>query len=192
MKDRYFIEEIETTLSCTGEIAYSLFKEITRESFAGLAEHHHARISRGGVVKLLIFMKMLKIETINQYFRSDLGKLIRFGKDVFYTIKNNAKMDWRQCLLTSAYECSQRKDGRGSTELPHQVPCFIIDDSDHPHRGKCIEFIGRIFSHVGKGSILGFKSLNLALWTGVNVLHLDFSLHGESGKKGDQGMGKKR
>ena len=29
------------------------------------------------------------------------------------------------------------------------------------------------------------------MWTGANLLHVDFSLHGELGKKADQGMGKK-
>ena len=191
MKDTNFLEEIKTILACSGEISYNLFCEIVNKTFQGLYEHHHTRISRQGVIQLIIFMKMMNIQSIHEYFKTDLGKLISFGKDVFYSVKNNVNMNWRQCLLTSAFECFQQIQVDKNKTLPHEIPCFIVDDSDHSKTGKCMEFIGRIFSHTGKRSILGFKSLSLALWTGVNLLHLDFSLHGELGKKGDQGMRKK-
>ncbi len=58
-------------------------------------------------------------------------------------------------------------------------PCFILDDTDLPKRGKAIEFIGRIFSHVTHRYGLGFKCMNLAYWSGKHLLHLDFSLHVE-------------
>jgi hypothetical protein len=51
--------------------------------------------------------------------------------------------------------------------------------------------IGKIFSHITHGYELGFKSLNLAFWSGKHLLHLDFSYHIEKGKRGDQGMKKK-
>ena len=191
MEDTHFLDEIKTTLSYSGEISHSLFSDMLGKSFQGITEHYHTIVSRQSVVKLSIFMKMLNIDSINQYFNSDLSKLVSFGKDVFYSIKNNSKINWRRCLLDQALECSGQKDRIESELMPHEIPCLIVDDSDHQKTGKCIEFIGRIFSHVGKGSILGFKSLNLALWTGINLLHLDFSLHGELGKKGDQGMRKK-
>lgn len=35
---------------------------------------------------------------------------------------------------------------------------------------------------------MGFKSLNLALWTGKNLFHTDFTKHIELGKKKNQGM----
>jgi len=188
MKDTNFLNEIETTLSCSGEISYSLFSEIMAKTYQGIREHHHTRIPRQAVVKLIIFLKMLNVESIHQYFKSDLRKFISFGKDVLYSIKNNPQINWRQCLLTQSWECCLQLDGQESKLNSHQIPCLIIDDTDLQKTGKCIEFIGRIFSHVGKGSILGYKSLNLAFWTGSNLLHLDFSLHGELGKRRDQGM----
>jgi hypothetical protein len=187
MKDTDFLDEIKTTLVYSDEISHSLFSGILGKSFQGIKDHYHTMVPRQSVVKLIIFMKMLKIDSINHYYRSDFSKLISFGKDVFYSIKNNAMTNWRRCLLGQALECSRQMKTESSL-MPHEIPCLIVDDSDHQKTGKCIEFIGRIFSHVGKGSILGFKSLNLALWTGVNLLHLDFSLHGELGKKEDQGM----
>jgi hypothetical protein len=188
MKGTNILDEIETTLSYSNEISYSLFSEIKSKCFHGLIEHYHTKVPRQAAVKLIILLKMLNVESINRYFTSDLSKLVTFGKDVFYSIKNNTKINWRKCLLGQALDCSDRVDHPKSKLESHQVPCLIIDDTDLQKTGKCIEFIGRIFSHVGKGSILGFKSLNLAFWTGHNLLHLDFSLHGELGKRGDQGM----
>ena len=191
MKDTSFLDEIKTTLSFSGEISHSLFSTVVGKSFKGITEHYHTIVSRQAVVKLSIFIRMLNIDSINQYFNSDLGKLVSFGKDVFYSIKNSSKINWRLCLLDQALKCSEQKEQRESPLRPHEIPCLIVDDTDLQKTGKCMEFIGRIFSHVGKGSILGFKSLNLALWTGTNLLHLDFSLHGELGKKGDQGIRKR-
>ena len=51
-----------------------------------------------------------------------------------------------------------------------------------------MEWIGKIFSHVSHGYTLGYKSLHLALWSGKHLLHLDFSMHVEMGKKKNQGM----
>ena len=188
MKGTNILNEIETTLSCSNEISYSLFSEIKNNCFQGFTEHYHTKVPRQAAVKLIIMLKMLNVASINRYFSSDLSRLVRFGKDVFYSIKNNTKINWRQCLLGQAKDCSSLvKDSKSKLEA-HEIPCLIIDDTDLQKTGRCIEFIGRIFSHKGKGSILGFKSLNLALWTGYNLVHLDFSLHGELGKRGDQGM----
>jgi len=71
------------------------------------------------------------------------------------------------------------------------LPCFIIDDCDLPKRGIRIERIGRIFSHLTMKYQLGFKSLNLTYWTGKKLLQLDISLHGEMGRKQNQGLSKK-
>lgn len=76
------------------------------------------------------------------------------------------------------------------TESKHDKPvCLIIDDTDAPKAGKKCELIGRIYSHVSHKSILGFKCLTLLLSDGVSQLMLDFSLHGEEGKKPDKKQG---
>jgi len=76
------------------------------------------------------------------------------------------------------------------SKIASNIPGFIIDDTDIPKRGKCIEMIGRIFSHVTRKHTLGFKSLNLAYWSGKHLLQVDFSYHVEMGKKKNQGMKK--
>ena len=55
--------------------------------------------------------------------------------------------------------------------------------------GKHTELIGRVWSHVLQRSILGYKCLTLLLSDGTSQLMLDFSLHGEKGKKEDKIQG---
>ena len=60
--------------------------------------------------------------------------------------------------------------------------CLIVDDTDLPKTGRCVELIGRIWSHVTNRSILGFKGLFMGYYDGKSFFGLDFSLHGEKGK----------
>ena len=45
-----------------------------------------------------------------------------------------------------------------------------------------IEFIGKVFDHVSRHFVLGFKLLLLAFWDGNSLIPLDFSFHNEKGK----------
>jgi hypothetical protein len=57
-----------------------------------------------------------------------------------------------------------------------------VDDTVIPKVGRRIEFIGKVFDHVIKRGMLGFKLLVLAFWDGNNLISLDFSFHAEPGK----------
>ncbi len=75
-----------------------------------------------------------------------------------------------------------RKDFRKS----HLPPVLIDDDSNLPKTGLRMEAIGRIFSHVHRKCILGYKAPMLCWSDGRTQFALDFSQQGENGKK--QGM----
>jgi hypothetical protein len=60
--------------------------------------------------------------------------------------------------------------------------CLIVDDTDLHKTGRHIELIGRIFNHVSKTSILGFKGLVMAYHDGKSLFALDVALHSEIGK----------
>ncbi len=137
-------------------------------------------------------MKVLSLSSVKKLMDSGLSVLIPFGKDVIYKIRNSYKIDWRKLLLNQSYDSLNGIGIDISSKISSRVPCFIIDDSDLDKRGWCIEFIGKIYSHVFHKCVLGFKSLNLAYWTGKNLIHIDFSLHSELGKKKNQGLSKKQ
>jgi hypothetical protein len=119
-----------------------------------------------------------------------MSNLLPFCKDLLYKVKNDFKINWRRILLKQAYS-SMKGITQEQGEDASAQSCFILDDTDLPKRGKAIELIGRIFSHVTRRYELGFKCMNLAYWSGKHLLHLDFSLHVELGKKKDQGLTKK-
>jgi hypothetical protein len=59
---------------------------------------------------------------------------------------------------------------------------LIVDDTVIPKAGRKIEFIGKLFDHVIKHWVLGFKLLVLAFWDGNSLIPLHFSYHAEKGK----------
>ena len=59
---------------------------------------------------------------------------------------------------------------------------LIGDDSDLPKTGSKMEAIGKIFSHVIKKNIPGYKALMLLWSDGRSQFMFDISLHGEKGK----------
>jgi hypothetical protein len=137
-------------------------------------------------------VKIHSINSVHQLFTHDFSKIISCGKDVFYSIKNNTKINWRQVLSKQCVQCYQelRPPDLNAKSSDH-VPCLIADDTDIVKRGKCMEMIGKIFSHVRGKYPLGYKTLVLSYWTGKTVLHVDFTTHIEVRKDGMQGMTKK-
>jgi len=192
MKSTNYLDDIKSTIVHFDEIHSVLFNFICASPLAKAISHPQSQYCRKGIIRLLIFTKVLGLSSVNKLMCSELSALIPFGKDVIYNIRNSHIIDWRKLLLNQSYESLNGIEINASSKSADQTPCFIIDDSDIEKRGWHIEFIGKIYSHVFHKCILGFKSLNLAYWTGKNLIHIDFSLHSELGKKKDQGLGKKK
>jgi len=70
--------------------------------------------------------------------------------------------------------------------------CLIFDDSDLPKTGKYIEKISRIWDHVSRRFILGYKLLAMGYWDGGSFIPLDFSLHRERGRNAEKPFGLKK
>ena len=192
MKGINFLEDIKSTIVHSGEIHAVLFNFIHNSSMAKVFAHAQSNYCRKEIIRLMIMMKVLSLSSVNKLMGSGLSVLMPFGKDVIYKVRNSYKIDWRKLLLDQSYESLNGIEIDNSPKVSNQEPCFIIDDSDLGKRGWCTEFIGKIYSHVFHKCILGFKSLNLAYWAGKNLIHIDFSLHSELGKKKDRGLSKKK
>jgi len=106
----------------------------------------------------------------------------------FYRIMNNPKMNWRKLLLSFAKQFVSIAKAKGDEN--NSATFFILDDTDLEKTGKTIEGIGKIFNHVTRKSILGFKLLLLSFWDGKSSIAIDFSLHREAAK-GNYGMTQK-
>ena len=79
--------------------------------------------------------------------------------------------------------------GESSSGSPR---CLVFDDSDLPKTGRYIEKVSRIWDHVYRRYILGFKLLAMGYWDGASFIPLDFSLHRERGRNADKPFGLKK
>jgi DDE superfamily endonuclease len=111
-------------------------------------------------------------------------------KDTYYRLKNDSRIDWRKLLylFISRYLYLVK---RNTTITENIIKCFIIDDSLLEKTGKRIEFIGKLFDHVTKKSLLGFRMLTLGFWDGISFNTIDFSFHREIGKNPKKPYGMK-
>lgn len=183
-------DEIQTLIKDSDSSNSILYKYSHTLHLDAIPNHPQTKYLRTGLIKLFVLSKLMDIPSIHKYCNGYLNHFVSVGKDVFYKVRNSSVINWRQVLLKHAVQCTKGITVDDSTEADRQ-PCFIIDDSDLPKTGKTMEFIGKIFSHTSHGFNLGYKSLNLAFWSGKHLLHLDFSLHIELSKQGNQCMNKK-
>lgn len=85
----------------------------------------------------------------------------------------------------------QRVSSQGES-ISNSPRCLIFDDTMLSKTGKYIEKISRMFDHVTKRFILGYKLLVMGYWDGSSIIPLDFSLHREKGSNKDKPYGLKK
>ena len=133
------------------------------------------------IFTVLVLFPFMAIATVNSYYLSRFKQLTDAQKDTFFRLKNNEYYSWRNLVYLFAKrfkKLTERHTG-ATVESPK---CLIIDDTVITKRGKTIEFIGKVFDHVIRRQVLGFKLLLLAFWDGSSLIPLDFSYHSEKGK----------
>lgn len=135
------------------------------------------------IFKVLFYLPFLGVATVRGLYQSGCAHISEAEKDVYYRLKNNPQIDWRTLLLAFAKRfrklTEQKEESDSDTEL---IRCLDVDDSTCPKRGMKIEFIGKVFDHIYRHWVLGFKALALAYWDGKSLIPLDFSMHTEKGK----------
>lgn len=138
------------------------------------------------VFQTLLLFPCFMVRNPYNYAGSSLSHLMDCKKDVFYRFMNNPCIDWRKLLYHLNLQLWSKI--RVRSEHKSNNTCLIVDDTDYPKSGRCIENMGRVYSHVQNRCILGFKALFLAITDGKSQLLLDFAILGEKGKNGNFGM----
>jgi hypothetical protein len=133
---------------------------------------------------LIIFR--LRGNSINRNLNHPINFLPKIDDNTFYRLMNNPWMNWRKFLMGFAKQFIKHVKEKGDQKPG--ITCFVVDDTDLEKSGKTIEYIGRIFNHVTKKNIIGFKMLLLSYWDSKSLIPVDFSLHREKGKKGNYGL----
>jgi hypothetical protein len=136
-------------------------------------------------------LPFLGLQTVHSFTGSAMADHIKARKDVFYRLKNNPKICWRVVLWMFGMKFIKlvANQGENSSDAPK---CLVVDDSDLLKTGRYIEKISRIFDHVSKRFILGYKLLAMGYWDGASFVPLDFSLHRERGSNADKPFGLKK
>lgn len=134
------------------------------------------------IILIMIMLPFYHVNCISALIINSKSKINGFeaGKDVYYDLKNNEKVNWRSLLMLVALRFKSAADNLNiSSDMT--IRAFIFDDSPLGKTGKKIELTSRIHDHVVKGFIFGYKILVFGYWDGNSFYPLDFSLHREKG-----------
>lgn len=178
------LSELKQVLSKNDKLTEGVVDYISRFDINRLCKPFEVLKQKGISVSetiLCLILLHLTSHTITSLLNSDLKDLSDAAKDSYYRLKNNPKVDWRRLLLLICRRFNQLIADYTEAGPENRPKCFIIDDTTLGKTGKAIENIGRVFDHVTKRHILGFKLLVLGFWDGKSFLGLDFSLHREKG-----------
>ena len=143
------------------------------------------------IFSILISLPFLSLPTVHSFTGSVLAEHIQARKDVFYRLKNNTGICWRMILWMFGLKFIKLVAAQGESNS-NSPRCLIFDDSFLLKTGRYIEKISRMFDHVSKRFLLGYKLLAMGYWDGISFLPLDFSLHRERGKNADKPFGLKK
>lgn len=164
-------------------------------------EKHHAifsSVKEKGISVLQLISILLTFPFIGQknvygFTRSFWNKYAEHGKDAYYRLKNNPRLNWRGFLFAvlkrTLSTLSEREVLKG--HRLKSIKAFIFDDTSLGKTGKYIEGISKIWDHVKKIHILGFQLLVMGLYDGTMFLPVNFSLHREKGKNRNKPYGLK-
>ncbi len=193
VKDKHIISEIEGFFrkndcnKAINSVMNTIRHMNIRSSHLGFEKRHNYKLTCVQIMELMLVFPFFMIRNSCQYSHSGLFKLFSCQKDMFYRFLEQDKMDWRKLVYTLNLRLLNRiKSAKDSKDT---LQCLIIDDTDLPKTGFKTELIGRVYSHVHHKAILGFKGLFLCHTDGKTQTMLDFSLHGEEGKKPEKKQG---
>lgn len=154
----------------------------------GLATYHNASLSSSEKLRNLVFLPFLGCKGISHLNYSCVAGSV--GYNMLYRMMRLDSIDWRN--VQARFNKHLRKYLESHTEKEKDgVVCLVADDTDIAKSGRKMEHIGRVYSHTEHRHILGFKGLVLGMNDGKTFIQLDFSLHAEKGKEGNQGLSSK-
>ncbi len=148
--------------------------------FAGVKEKG---ISALTIISILINFPFIEQKNVHRFVNSYWNKFAGFGKDAYYRLKNNPKINWRKFLFAVVKRViitlAQRQETQSSKA---KIKAFIFDDTPISKTGILTEGVSKIWNHVIQKSILGYQLLVMGLYDGTMFLPINFSFHRETGK----------
>jgi hypothetical protein len=182
-KNAFSLQEIKSIFKekgqGVGDTIFDLFKcfkiaQLCRAS--GMLKLKGYRPSE--ILTVLFLFPFMLIDTVRGFIVSSYP-LTQAKKDVFFRFLNDEWVNWRKMLYAAA---KRFKALTADFENQSGVTCGIVDDTLIEKTGEKIEGIGKVFDHITRKWVLGFKCLLYCYWDGKSIYPLDFSFHAEKGK----------
>ena len=129
------------------------------------------------ILVLLLMLPLMALKNVHQLYKSAYAEKVDIQKDALYRMKNNGRHPWRSLLYAVAKRFKELAGAGG--EPTGKVTAFVLDDTIDQRVGYKIENVSRVFDHVLRKTVYGFKILVLAFYDGVSSIPLDFSIHSE-------------
>ena len=137
-----------------------------------------AGFSFENLIATLLVLPLTGMTSIYGLTTNKDNELSKCGKDSYYRILANQKVNWRAFLAQFVKQYLLKETFFTPSE--NATKCLIFDDTDLSKTGKTIEGISKIYNHVSKTYYLGFKLLVAGYWNGSVFIPIDFSIHRES------------
>lgn len=143
------------------------------------------------LMTILLSMPFIGAATVNSMLNGYVKHQIDAGKDTFYRLKNHSQVCWRLLLWLFAIKFNKLTTSKLMRDS-QWIRCLVFDDTLLEKTGKCIEKVSRMFDHVTKRYVLGFKLLLMGYWDGTSFYPIDFTLHRELGSNKEKPYGLKK
>ncbi|MBA7557273.1 hypothetical protein ES705_50019 [subsurface metagenome] len=113
----------------------------------------------------LVLMPFYQVSSVASLVKNGFDdSLSGCGKDVYYDLKNNEKINWRSLLWLVALRFKKISSSLNSYVEKVKLRAFIADDSLLAKTGEKTEFISHVHDHVSGNFMLGYKLLVLGYW----------------------------
>ena len=143
------------------------------------------------IINLLLILPFTISKTVNSIYSGKLTPVVKGKKDMYYRGLSNQKINWRNILLLFVKRYISLSQGFKSDKDNSKY--LIFDDTDIEKTGKTIEGVSKIYNHVTKTYIYGYKLLVAGYWSDGVFIPIDFSFHREykDNQKKKYGLSKK-
>ena len=187
-----FFKENDATGAMNAIIDMTKALRLSEKRLFGSESECNCKLMQLQVLGLLMLFPCFMIRNAYNYGKSSLSGLFDCRKDVFYRFIYNESYDWRKILAAVSLQLWNKTQEKQMTDCTEPV-CLMVDDTDYPKRGIRTELIGnKIYSHVTRSMMLGFKGLFIGITDDISQMLLDFAIVGEEGKKGNYGLKQKQ
>ena len=132
------------------------------------------------ILRVLISFPFLGAGNVFSFTNSTWSKFAHFGKDAYYRLMNNHRINWRLFLYGVAKQLAVTLGERPQQAMDKGCKsALVFDDTPIQKTGYLIEGVSKIWDHVKQRSVLGYQLLVMGHYDGTALTPVDFSMHRE-------------